>query len=274
MKITPLASGSQGNCLLLEAAGEVVLVDNGLELEDVTARLRSVDVEPSQVTAICVTHRHKDHIRGVGPFCQEYGVPVFSPRRTLRALSNKLTALCHPVYTDQSFRIGALQVRAVDLSHDAPHTVGYRFTANGVCFGMATDLGRITPDLPQFFDNLDALLLEFNHDPEMLAAGPYHAQLRTRVGGDRGHLSNPQAAMLLRSLNQRRLRAVWMAHVSTRNNTPELAEAAARGALGEDFSGALYLAQQDQPSAACVLHAPDAATSPTTDRQARLEHEH
>ena len=246
MEVIPLGSGSQGNCLLLRAAGQRLLVDQGFELEEVERRLARVGVEPREITALCMTHRHRDHARGVGAFCRAHRKPVFATRRTLRSIDNKLKRYLHTVPVDRQFAIGDLSVRAVPLSHDAPETVALRFDDGRHRFGIATDLGCGEGELLDVFVRLDALLLEFNYDAAMLEAGPYPRQLKDRVASHRGHLSNTQAADLLRALDRSRLRRLFVGHVSKQNNTTELALAAARGVVGEGVE--VVLAEQDAPS--------------------------
>lgn len=250
MRITPLSSGSQGNSLLVEAAGLRLLVDQGLDLPAFTARLAVLGLSPRELDGVLLTHRHKDHIRGVAPLAELHSLPVYGTRRTLRALSNKLHKRLRPIVAGRPFRIGDLDLRAVLVCHDAPETVAWRVDDGRHRFGIATDLGCAAGELRDVFVHLDALLLEFNHDEAMLENGPYHAQLRARVGGDRGHLSNRQAAALLGELASPRLQQLWLGHLSRKNNRGELARAAAQAAL--DAAGLqprLEIAIQDGVSA-------------------------
>lgn len=248
MRITPIGSGSQGNSLLVTSGEERILIDVGFEREELEARLTSIDVTPKSITAVCLTHRHRDHRLGVADFCKEYRVPVHGSRRTLRSLCNKLTKQMYFVEPSRPFRIGHVTVTAVELSHDAPQTVGYVFDDGVGRYGHATDLGCADGAIRDVFVQLDALLLEFNYDPEMLANGPYYQQLRERIASDRGHLSNGQATELLASLDRTRLKHVFIGHVSQKNNTPELALAAAQSAL-PGFDGTIELARQSECTA-------------------------
>jgi phosphoribosyl 1,2-cyclic phosphodiesterase len=248
MRITPLASGSKGNSLLLCSRDQRILVDIGLPLEDIEARLEQADTKPASITAICITHRHRDHCRGIETFSKRHRTPIYGTRRTLRSLCNKLTKRQHIIPTDGPFAIAHIDGYAVSLSHDAPETVAFRFDDGESRFAIATDLGSDAGEIREVFTELDALLLEFNYDDEMLARSADPTHLRERVASDTGHLSNAQAARLLSSIDRSRLRHVWVGHVSARNNRPELAIAAARQALGSNYRGTVRLAEQDAVS--------------------------
>lgn len=248
MQVLPLASGSQGNSLMVCSGQTRLVVDIGLGISDFESRLAVAAIDPKSITAVLMTHRHRDHNRGVADFCRRYRTPAYGTRRTLRSLCNKLDRRLHTIQAGQPFDIQTINVHAVGLSHDAPDTVGYRFDDGHHRFGYATDLGCDKGDLSDVFVRLDALFLEFNYDTEMLENGPYPRQLKDRIASDKGHLSNQQAANLLRTLDQDRLQRVWLAHLSQRNNQPDLALAAARDALEAGGSAILEIAEQDRPS--------------------------
>ena len=195
-----------------------------------------------------MTNAQKKAIREGLPVVEDDGVYIY--RMSFRHWKTKRIIRAKP---GRPFRIGHVEVTAVELSHDAPQTVGLVFDDGEHRFGHATDLGCDDGEIREVFVALDALLLEFNYDTEMLANGPYHPQLRSRVASDRGHLSNAQAAALLGALDHSRLRHVWIGHLSRRNNRPELALAAATAALGPDYTGALRIAQQDEVTATLDL---------------------
>lgn len=248
MYVLPLASGSQGNSLLVQSEDTRLVVDIGLAIGDFESRLMMAGLDPRSITAVLMTHRHRDHIRGIADFCRRYRTPVYGTRRTLRSLCNKLERRLHQIEAGRPLDIRGINVHAVALSHDAPETVGYRFDDGRHRFGYATDLGCDDGRLSEVFVRLDALFLEFNHDPQMLQSGPYPRQLRDRIASDRGHLSNQQAAALVAGLDQDRLQRLWLAHLSRKNNRPELALAAANGALRDGSSATIEVAQQDRPS--------------------------
>jgi len=248
MHVLPLASGSQGNSLLVQSGDTRLVVDIGLAIGEFETRLIMAELDPRTITAVLMTHRHRDHIRGIADFCRRYRTPVYGTRRTLRSLCNKLDQRLHQIEADRPFEIRGINVHAVGLSHDAPETVGYRFTDGRYRFGYATDLGCDDGRLSEVFVRLDALFLEFNYDPEMLQDGPYPQQLRDRIASDRGHLSNQQAAALVTRLDQDRLQRLWLAHLSRKNNRPELALEAARSALRAGNTTTVEVAAQDRPS--------------------------
>ncbi len=257
MRITPLASGSKGNSLLLCSRDQRILVDIGLPLEDIEARLAQSDATPASITAICMTHRHRDHYRGIADFSTQYRTPIYGMRRTLRSLCNKLTKRQHIISTSEPFAIGHVVGHAVALKHDAPETIGFSFDDGTSRFGLATDLGSTDGEVREVFTDLDALLLEFNYDDEMLSRSDDPPHLRERIASDTGHLSNLPAAALLSSLDRNRLRHVWIGHVSARNNRPELAIAAAKEALGADYRGTVQIAEQDAVSQCFEVARPD-----------------
>lgn len=255
MRILPLASGSQGNALLLEAAGQRILIDQGLELEDLELRLAAAGVAPASIDALLLTHRHKDHIRGAAALSARHGMPIFAPRATLRRLDNRLLHRLVPITAGRTLALGSLRVHPVLVCHDAPETVAYRLDDGEHRFGIATDLGCTDGRLGAEFVHLDAVLLEFNYDPVMLACGPYSRQLRERISGDRGHLSNDQAAAFLAAIAHPGLRRVYVGHLSSKNNHPDLALEAARRALFKADGPAVetVIAAQDQASPALEL---------------------
>jgi phosphoribosyl 1,2-cyclic phosphodiesterase len=254
VRILPLASGSQGNALLLEGGGRRILVDQGLEPDELELRLAAAGVDPARIDALLLTHRHKDHIRGAAAFSDRHGVPIFAPRATLRRLDNRLSRLV-PITAGQTLTLGGVRVRPVLVCHDAPETVAYGFDDGRHRFGIATDLGCTDGRLREEFVGLDALLLEFNYDPVMLACGPYPRQLRDRVSGDSGHLSNDQAADFLAGIAHAGLRRLYVGHISSKNNHPDLAVEAAKRALCavEGAAIEIVIATQDRPSPALEL---------------------
>lgn len=247
-RFASLGSGSRGNATVIEAGQTRILVDCGFTARDFVARCEGLALDPSGLDAILVTHEHGDHMRGVGAVARRLGIPVWMTHGTWRAadfgtIANLTLFAGHA----GSFRIGDLSVTPVPVPHDAREPTQFVFDHGGERFGVLTDLGSITPRVVEAFDGVDALLLECNHDPDMLAAGPYPPSLQARVGGHYGHLNNLQAADFLRRIDHRRLRHLVAAHLSEKNNAPELARHAIEGVCG-DLRGCLSLLVQDQAS--------------------------
>jgi phosphoribosyl 1,2-cyclic phosphodiesterase len=234
MRFASLGSGSKGNALLIEANGTRVLLDCGFGPGEITARLSRLGLEPADLDAIIVTHEHGDHGGGVAKLSARYDLPVYLTRGTLSGLGAEGRAMAHTKFIDAHtpFAIGGVEVRPFTVPHDAREPVQFVVSDGTVRLGVLTDAGCPTPHITQALSGVDALVLECNHDLDMLKNGPYTAQLKRRVGGRLGHLSNEASAELVRAMDCSRLQYVIAAHLSEKNNTPDLARAALAGALG------------------------------------------
>lgn len=247
-RFASLGSGSRGNATLIEAGATRVLVDCGFAAREFVARCDRLAFDPSRLTAILVTHEHGDHTRGVGAVARRFGLPVWLSHGTWHASRlGRLDRLQRFASHDGGFRIGDLVIAPVPVPHDAREPTQFVFRHANHAFGMLTDLGSITPHVVDSFDGIDALLLECNHDPAMLADGPYPPSLQARVGGRFGHLANGQAADFLRRIDHARLRHLVAGHLSEQNNAPELARAALVG-VSSDLASRLSLLIQDETS--------------------------
>ncbi len=228
MEFASLGSGSKGNATLVRADDALLMIDCGFSQRQVSLRMERLGVSPQDLDAILVTHEHSDHISGVAALSRNYEIPVYMTHGT--HASGRCDA-CHELHAfncEQRFRIADFEVHAVSVPHDAAEPCQYRVHWRGVSLGVLTDLGSSTGHVLESFRGCDALLLEFNHDLDMLHAGAYPEHLKHRVGGDWGHLNNEQAVALLRELNYAQLRHLVVAHVSERNNSRELTRAALR----------------------------------------------
>ena len=232
MRIASLGSGSKGNATLVDTGGTLLLIDCGLPRRDVEERLQSRGVSGQDIDAILVTHEHGDHCRGVVPLAKAHDLPVFLTAGT--ATSPTLEGLTGGVVIrpGDQFAVGDVDICAEPVPHDAREPVQFCFNHNDLKLGVLTDLGSITPHVVQAFSGCDALVLEFNHDPQMLANGPYPHAVKKRVGGDYGHLTNAQARQFLDHADTTRLKMLFVAHISQQNNVPELADAALLGWSG------------------------------------------
>ena len=236
MRFASLGSGSRGNATLVEAGRTRVLVDCGFSVTEVERRMARLGRGPAELDAILVTHEHSDHIAGVTRLARRYRVPVWSTAGTAAALGidGIGDVPVHRFSGHESFAIGDLQVDPFPVPHDAREPSQFVFGDGNVRIGVLTDIGAPTDHVRRCLDGCQALLLECNHDPVMLAEGAYPPALKARVGGRLGHLSNAQAGDLLGSLDTARLQHVAAAHLSDANNTPELARGALAAALGCD----------------------------------------
>ncbi|MBF5057099.1 metallo-beta-lactamase family protein [Alcanivorax sp. 521-1] len=224
MRLASLGSGSKGNGTLVRAGDTLVLVDCGFTLRETTQRLASLGLAPEDLSAVLITHEHGDHVRGAGALARKHGTPLYSTFGTARAVSGKAAGFhgadWREVRPGRGFQLADLTVTPVTVPHDALEPCQYRFGWGGRELGVLTDLGSVTPHVVAAYQECDALVLECNHEPDLLAAGPYPASLKRRVGGNLGHLSNQQAAALLAQCNLDRLQHLVLSHLSEQNNTP------------------------------------------------------
>jgi len=228
MQIQPLASGSAGNATLVTSGRTRVLVDAGLHVDELEERLAAAGVRPSAIDGILVTHRHKDHIRGTTDFARRHRCKVIATHRTLRSVGSEVNRRKHTIRPGNEFTVGGLRGLAFPVPHDAPEAVGFRLRDDQHIYGHITDLGHWTEAVVEGLRHCHVLHLEFNHEPERVRACPdYSVQLKERILGDDGHLSNEDAAELLRRLAWPGLRMVFLAHLSERTNDPRTALAAA-----------------------------------------------
>ena len=229
-----LASGSRGNAVYIADEKRAVLIDAGLSGVEIERRMASRGLNPERIGAIVVSHEHSDHIHGVGVLARRYGARVYMTTATYRASGGaigKIPDLRH-FECGTGFAIGELAVHPFTTSHDAADPAGFTVAANGVKIGVATDIGVPTALLRTHLADCTALVLEANHDPEMLDTGPYPWPLKQRIRSRSGHLSNDASGELLEALIHPGLTHVILAHLSEQNNSPEKALAAVRRVLG------------------------------------------
>ena len=226
MRFASLGSGSKGNATLVQAGDTLLMIDCGFSLRETTRRLARLGLEPAQLDAILVTHEHSDHSSGVAILSRKHQIPVYLTHGTSGSGRCDNCSSTRPVGLNQRFSIGAVEVQAVAVPHDAREPCQYRFFYRGKSLGVLTDLGSITPHVVDSYRGCDGLVLEFNHDRQLLQDGVYPHHLKRRVGGDWGHLNNMQAAALLDKIDHSLLRHLVVAHVSENNNSRQHAEQA------------------------------------------------
>jgi phosphoribosyl 1,2-cyclic phosphodiesterase len=233
MRAWTLGSGSKGNSILLECDGTRVLIDAGYSPRALAQRLASVHVAPESISAVIVTHEHIDHKRGVSAAQRKWKWQVFGSAGTIASIDDLDESRSTAIRSPAPFTIGSLQFELVRVPHDAsaPTAVLATDVRSGFRTGIAHDLGAVPDALRTAFAKLDLLLLESNHDEEMLRNGPYPAFLQARISGGSGHLSNRKSAALLRELAWENLRQLVLLHLSEVNNTPKHAMASAEAAL-------------------------------------------
>lgn len=246
-----MASGSSGNTTLVRSGGTSVLIDLGVSTRRLNALLSEVGVPPQSIDAVLLSHGHSDHTCGLVPFARKRGLAVFASRATFGEVGS-ISELCsenvHYFESDVAFQLGDLRITPFPVPHDSADPAGFTIEDSRARVGFATDLGSESAAVLGGLAGCDCLVLESNHDEDMLVKGPYPPFLKRRVNGPLGHLSNRHAARLLRQLGHDGLRYLVLAHLSRTNNHPALALRAAERALG-DMSGKvdLSLGHHDRP---------------------------
>jgi phosphoribosyl 1,2-cyclic phosphodiesterase len=237
VRVCVLSSGSGGNCLWVEADSSRILVDAGLPLKETLRRCRDKGLDLRSLTDVFLTHEHADHCHGAGVLGRKLGVRVHATAGTFRWLRDvpPLTSL---LTAGQAVQVGTLSVMPVGVPHDACEPVAYVVSGDGARVGVVSDLGTAPPGVVAALQNLDGLVVEFNHDLHMLLNGPYPWSLKRRIRSDLGHLSNEQSAELLGSVLHGGLRWVALSHLSEHNNTEAKARRAAEKVLTRFGSGA------------------------------------
>jgi phosphoribosyl 1,2-cyclic phosphodiesterase len=223
MRFSVLASGSGGNACYVETGRTRLLIDAGLSCSECMKRLGSLGVDAGLLDGLLITHEHVDHIRGAGALARRLSIPVYMNHGTLRKGMRRLGNISQPVIvqTGQSLMIKDLLVETFTKCHDAADPMGVVITWQGARLGVITDLGRSTPVVEARLKGCHALVMEFNHDERMLEEGPYPLEVKRRIRGPDGHLSNGQAKELLMALSHEELSLVVPAHLSETNNLPE-----------------------------------------------------
>ncbi|MFH2124362.1 MAG: MBL fold metallo-hydrolase [Pseudomonadota bacterium] len=235
MNFSVLGSGSKGNSVYIESGTTAILIDAGFSGKEIATRLISIGRTIEDLDAIFVTHEHHDHIQGAGVLSRRCKIPVYGNYGTIKAGEKFLGKLSKSseFVTGEVLQLQDLQIRSFSVSHDAADPVGF-FICNGkVTFAYCTDTGKVSTLIRQRLMGCNGLVLEFNHDPQMLKEGPYSLALQQRVRSDHGHLANADGAELLQSLLHDQLQYVILAHLSATNNHPDLAMTAARSVVRE-----------------------------------------
>lgn len=256
LSICVLASGSKGNAIYVSDGRTAILVDAGLSGIQIERRLRAAGLNAAELKAIVVSHEHNDHVQGVGVMARRYGLPVYISPATAAAAAGQLGRIAdlRSFEIGRTFAINDLEIHPFATSHDAEDPAGFTIGHQVHKIGIATDLGIATGMVKHHLKNCSLLVLEANHDPEMLATGPYPWPLKQRIKSRNGHLSNEESRDLLGEIKHGGLCHVILAHLSETNNTPEKALQAVQQALGGDGDGIrLQVACQDRCSDLVIL---------------------
>jgi phosphoribosyl 1,2-cyclic phosphodiesterase len=259
LRMTVLASGSRGNCTVLSSNDASILVDAGISCRETLRRMRAAGEDPEKLKAIVISHEHKDHVAGLQVLARKLQIPVYITestyhcwRRETRDADGKPEKLDRRehFYAGRSFSLAGITVTPFTIPHDAVDPCGFTFKADGVKFGLVTDLGYVPPNVKEHLRGCDGLMIESNHDLEMLRNGPYPWMVKQRVMSRVGHLSNTALADFFAQDYDGQAAFVVLAHLSEHNNHPELARESAYKALGSRMtlfqSATITLAHQDK----------------------------
>jgi len=242
ISVTMLASGSRGNCALVASTRTRILVDAGISCKETFKRMKSLGEDPHTLAAILITHEHNDHIYGLATLARKLGVPVFMSAATHAAwaramrLQNGARPQLEKLERFESghrFQVGDIEVKPFTIPHDAVDPVGFTFRAEGLKVGLATDLGYLPVNVRDHLRGCDILVMESNHDVEMLRGGSYPWAVKQRVASNVGHLSNEKLADFFAGDYDNSAAFVVLAHLSEENNHPEIARRLAERALAE-----------------------------------------
>ncbi len=260
MEFCSIASGSSGNCTYAATDNTAILIDAGISGKRITEGLHSIDRDPADLKGILITHEHSDHIRGLGVLSRKYHIPMYGTAGTMKyvmnasSLGNIDPALINMIPTGETFELGDLTIDPFRISHDAAQPCGYRLTDGKSAVAVATDMGCYDQDIVDKLTGLDAILLEANHDVNMLQVGPYPYPLKRRILGSLGHLSNESAGNLLCEILHDGMKKIMLGHLSKENNYEALCFATVTNEItmgdnpykSEDFD--ISVAKRDTPS--------------------------
>ncbi|WP_079529007.1 MBL fold metallo-hydrolase [Halobacillus hunanensis] len=237
LRFSVLASGSTGNAFYIESGEEKILVDAGLSGKRIEGLLEQVDVDPTELTRILVSHEHSDHIKGLGIVARRYKLPIYANEKTWNAMEGQLGKLS----VDQKFHFnmeetksfGGIDVESFAVSHDAAEPMFYTFRNNGKKVALVTDLGYVSERIKKTVEDADAYIFESNHDVSMLRMGRYPWNVKRRILGDSGHVSNEDSALALSDILTDRTKRIYLAHLSLDNNMKDLARMSVKNVLEE-----------------------------------------
>ncbi len=237
LRFLSLGSGSSGNCYLLSTGVSSIMIDAGIGIRSARRLMKDLAIDLFALDGLLLTHEHLDHVRSAGYFGGKLGIPVYATREVFRGIEmnsrirHKIGSSARAVEKHVAFSIGGFRITPFPVHHDSLDNVGYRIEWGGLSFVIITDCGCVTGDVMRYASGADYLVVEANHDLDMLASGPYPFELKRRVASPSGHLSNVDAGSLVGGVFSSNLKHVWLCHLSNDNNTPELASAAVRDAL-------------------------------------------
>ena len=237
LRFASLGSGSEGNALIVEVGETRVMLDCGFGIAETEMRLARLELLPTDITAIIVTHEHSDHIGGVARFANKHRIPVHLTYGTLASQRDGFLddTLLNEIDSHTPFSLDDIEIFPFPVPHDAREPAQFLFGDGAVRLGVLTDVGTTTPHIESMLSGLEGLVLETNHDLEQLRRGRYPPSLKERISGPFGHLDNDTSAATLSRLDRSRLQHLVAAHLSVQNNSPEQARAALASVMGCDL---------------------------------------
>lgn len=256
MIFCPLYSGSSGNSIFISTEYGSVLVDAGLPGKSIEKALKDIDKDGAKIDGIFVTHEHIDHVKGVGVMSRRYDIPIYANELTWKGMAKNIGKIKEEnirIIDKESIDIKDMHICCFNIPHDAANPMGYTVSCGNKKVSVATDLGHFSKEVENAVKNSDVVLLESNHDVEMLKFGPYPYSLKRRILSDIGHLSNEACGEAIVSMIKHNTKRVVLGHLSKTNNHPELAYETVVSVLREngvklndDIS--VYMAKRDMPS--------------------------
>ena len=254
MELTILGSGSRGNSAALCINGRSILIDAGFSYRSLKNRLLRGNISVESVSGILVSHEHFDHIRGLGVIARVHSVPVYTTAKTFMGFRDEIKKdtenLIRFIDKGETFELNGMKINCFPVKHDAADPVGFTFSSNGHKIGFVTDIGSITDVVIDNLKNSNVLVLEANHDKDMLWNGKYPHYLKERITGSLGHLSNTDTFQLLKCVMHEKLQVVYLSHLSKDNNSPSVAAKAVHNQLANSFNYVpeIKIAWQDEIS--------------------------
>lgn len=231
LRFLSFGSGSSGNCYLLYTDNDCLMIDCGLGIRTLRKHFTTYGLQMNKIRNILITHDHADHVKSVGSISTDFQLPVYATAKVHQGIKENWCVrkkvpdgLARLVAIDMPFQLGDFSITPFSVPHDSSDCVGYSIEHEGIRFTLVTDCGHITDTIAEHIKNSNYLVIEANHEPEKLAAGPYPHHLKERISGDNGHLSNEACAMALVNNASPKLNHVWLCHLSDENNHPELAK--------------------------------------------------
>lgn len=250
MRFVALSSGSCGNCFYISEKNNAVLIDAGISCKQIFSRLTDLGENPKKIKGIFISHEHIDHIRGADVLARTLNIPIFATSGTLDSefiCSQK--DLLNKIKVNETIKLSGMEISAFSKSHDASQPVSFQIK-NGKTISIITDIGYACKNVQEAVQDSDCLIMESNHDIQMLENGPYPFFLKKRILGEKGHISNLHSSLCVLEYGSKKLKNLMLAHLSETNNTPELALSCFRNLLKErrDLKPQLFVSQRNIPS--------------------------